>query len=308
MTATGTVPRQRDAAAPQPIGIFDGPAGLLLIADDGDGLLAACRRRAAGGVARFGGRAARRAGRRRPWGLALLGEGPLDAVNRLVLAPDPAHLDAARAEAVSDPRVGCVVEAAAYSSGLSDEPPDPAGLDGEFAVLALTVRAARALDSPTVAGRGCCSRRRWPRQLSPARSCTHGSWPCWPSRRVAPRPHGAGCGPLRRGGRPAGGDRLRRARAHLQLDRGVLSTSWPRAPATIWSRPSGATSPHCSPWTGTGTRPVRPGQHERRIAILAMPMSQASDQVRLGWRSSHCEPPSRSTGPGTTPGSGRAAR
>ena len=41
MTATGTVPTAAGTLQrPQPIGIFDGPAGLLLIADDGDGLLA----------------------------------------------------------------------------------------------------------------------------------------------------------------------------------------------------------------------------------------------------------------------------
>jgi len=90
MTATGTVPTAAGTLQrPQPIGIFDGPAGLLLIADDGDGLLAGL----AGGElpAEW------------PASAAVLpavladdvpgprpaGRGPLDAVNRLVLAPDP---------------------------------------------------------------------------------------------------------------------------------------------------------------------------------------------------------------------------
>ena len=43
-------------------------------------------------------------------------------------------------------RLGAVVAAAAYAAGLSDDPPAVDGLDAEFAVLALTVRAARAME------------------------------------------------------------------------------------------------------------------------------------------------------------------
>ena len=286
MTATGTVPTAAGTLQrPQPIGIFDGPAGLLLIADDGDGLLAGL----AGGElpAEWPASAAVLPAVLAddvPGALALRGEGPLDAVNRLVLAPDPAHLDAARAEAVSDPRVGCVVEAAAYSSGLSDEPPDPAGLDGEFAVLALTVRAARALEFT--------DSRRARLLLEEALAPAAVTGPVLHARVLAMLAEQEGRTPARMEQAAAryaeavdllegtGFDELR---AHLQLDRGVLLHQLAEG-----ARHHLVEAVRCyQSALLTLDRDRDPDRFALAnmnvgIAILAMPMSQASDQVRLG--------------------------
>lgn len=140
---------------PQPLGLFDGPAGLLLVpaGAGADALLATL---ATGTVPE---RADAWPGASRVVAFALaddvdaalavladLGDDRVAAIDRLVLAPTPDHLVAARAAAGDDPALRTVVASAAYASGLSDEPPAVDGIDGEFAVLALTVRAARALE------------------------------------------------------------------------------------------------------------------------------------------------------------------
>jgi tetratricopeptide (TPR) repeat protein len=139
---------------PQPIGVLEGAAGLLLV-HDGPGVEALLADLAAGRLPRqWPGEAATLAAAHAgdtDAALASLGDRRDDAINRLVLAPTPEHLTAAWAAAGDDPLRGVVVSAAAYASGLSDQPPKADGLDGEFAVLALTVRAARAIefkDSP----------------------------------------------------------------------------------------------------------------------------------------------------------------
>lgn len=133
---------------PQPIGLFDGPAALLLV-PDGDGAQELLAELARGSVpAEWPPAAAALAATRRgdvADALAALGDGPVDRVNRFVLAPTPEHLAAARAAAAGDARLGTVVAAAAFASGLSDDLPDADGLDGEFAALALTVTASQAL-------------------------------------------------------------------------------------------------------------------------------------------------------------------
>ena len=134
---------------PQPLGLFDGPAGLLLLrgeAEFTDLLVRLSRGEIPDGLTEGQPVLAAALGDDFESALSLLGTGPEDAVNRLVLAPSPESLDAAVAAAGSDPRMNAVVAAAAFASGLSDEPPSAHGLDGEFAVLALTVRAARALE------------------------------------------------------------------------------------------------------------------------------------------------------------------
>ena len=144
-TTATSVPLPR----PQPLGVLDGTAGLLLV-PDGDGAAALVE-----DIARVGIPAV--------WppagsllaavdrgdiadARAMLGDGVDDVINRLVLSPTPEHLEAAQAVAADDPLRGVVVAAAAYASGLADDPPSPNGVDGEFAVLALTVRAARAME------------------------------------------------------------------------------------------------------------------------------------------------------------------
>ena len=138
---------------PQPLGVLDDTAGLILVpAGDGtpelldeiarlghpDGLPDAWPRAGATLAAVHSGDvdAAR----------AMLGDDADGVINRLVLSPTPEHLEAARAAAAGDPLRSVVVAAAAYASSLSDEPPSADGVDGEFAVLALTVRAARAME------------------------------------------------------------------------------------------------------------------------------------------------------------------
>jgi tetratricopeptide (TPR) repeat protein len=134
---------------PQPLGLFDGPSGLLLVGD-GDGVAGLLGALAAGSVpaewplAAVPFAAARVDDVERA--LAHLGDDVASTVNRLVLQPTADHLAAARAAVGNDAGLAVVVAAAAYASGLSDEPPSPDGVDGEFAVLALTVRAARALE------------------------------------------------------------------------------------------------------------------------------------------------------------------
>ncbi|MHB8244169.1 MAG: hypothetical protein ACYDGN_02280 [Acidimicrobiales bacterium] len=134
---------------PQPLGLFDGPAGLLLIGsgDGAEDLLHSLSRGAVPSawpvVAH--GFAAATAGDTDA-ALARLGDDRESTVDRLVLAPTAGTLDAATAAAAGDPSLRVVVDAAAYASGLCDTPPSPEGVDGEFLVLALTVRAARALE------------------------------------------------------------------------------------------------------------------------------------------------------------------
>jgi tetratricopeptide (TPR) repeat protein len=134
---------------PQPLGRFDGPPGLLLVGP-GEGCaellddLAAGRRPARWPVA--AGAFERAAADEVAAAIELLGDDRESVINRFVLAPNEVTLDAARAAAGGDLSLDALVAAAAYASGLSDTPPAPDGLDGEFAVLALVVRAARALE------------------------------------------------------------------------------------------------------------------------------------------------------------------
>ncbi len=141
---------------PQPLGVLDGTAGLLLV-PAGDGTSDLLDVVAAQGRpddwADHGAAGSLLAAVERDditTALASLGDSPdhsVDAaINRLVLSPTPEHLEAARAAAADDPLRSSVVAAAAYVSSLSDEPPTTEGLDGEFEVLALTVRAARAME------------------------------------------------------------------------------------------------------------------------------------------------------------------
>jgi len=134
---------------PQPLGISDGPAALMLVGP-GDGLAELLAVLAAGREPRVWPpcAAAYRAARDgdSDGALRLLGDDRASALNRFVLAPSPEHLAGARAAAGGDPRLDAVVAAAAYASGLSDQPPRRDDLDGEFAVLALTVGAARAVE------------------------------------------------------------------------------------------------------------------------------------------------------------------
>ena len=274
-------------ARPQPLGLFDGPAGLLLL-DRGEGsddVLAALARgvlpetwpvSAAVLAATLDDDI--------PGALALLGDRPVDAVNRLVLAPDHHSLEAARRAARGDDRLGCVIEAAAYASGLSDRPPEPTGLDGEFAVLALSVRAARALEFN--------DGRRAVRALEDALPEAAATGPVLHARVLAMLAEQGGRGQgttalaAERYGEAA--DLLRgtdfgHLRASLLLERGALLHQMAEVDRHLLLE-----AIQC--YQGallTLDRTREPEQFALAnmnigIAILAMPMTQASDQVRLG--------------------------
>ena len=137
---------------PQPIGLFDGPAGLLLV-PVAEGAADLVRSLATGSVPASpdawpdAARVVERTLADDVDGATdSLGDDRESVIDRLVLAPTPAHLADARAAAGDDANLQALVAATAYASGLSDDPPAVDGVDREFAVLALTVRAARALE------------------------------------------------------------------------------------------------------------------------------------------------------------------
>jgi len=278
---------EADLARPQPLGLFDGPAGLLLLgSEEGSGELLAAL--AQGDLpeawpAPAGVLAATLAGDI-PGALALLGDGPLDSVNRLVLAPASDSLGAARLAARDDHRLSCVVEAAAYASGLTDRPPERAGLDGEFAVLALSVRAARALEFndgrravraledavPEAAATGPVLHARVLAMLAEQGGRGHGNTALAAERYglAAELLCGTGFGPLR---------------ANLLLERGVLLHQMAEVDRHLLLE-----AVQCYQGALLSLDQTRePEQFALAnmnigIAILAMPMTQASDQVRLG--------------------------
>lgn len=154
---------------PQPLGVFDGPAGLILIRADQDvpELLERLSRGELPNADAWPAAAA-------PFAAALsddvegaleaLTDDPLDVINRFVLAPTEEHHADAMRVAREVPELRAVVAAAAYASGLSDLPPRHDRLTGEFASLVATVAASDALD------RGDrLSARRWlERAIEPA--------------------------------------------------------------------------------------------------------------------------------------------
>lgn len=141
-------PASQTLLRPQPVGLFEGPAALVLVPDgDGIGQLLADLARGAVPDTWPDGAAVLAATRRDDIDGALraLGSDRVSIVNRLVLAPTERHLADARAAAAGDPNLGLVVEAAAFASGLTDTVPPTDGVDGEFAALACTVAASQAL-------------------------------------------------------------------------------------------------------------------------------------------------------------------
>jgi tetratricopeptide (TPR) repeat protein len=137
-------------ARPQPVGIFPLPAGYLLISDD---------------PANDDARAALTAGRRptefppslRYYELALHGDldGSLELLhsddvitrtNRLVLDPDRALLDGLLVETLDDPALHSHVQMIGFVVGLLLDPPAVDDVDGEFAAMAHAARATLALE------------------------------------------------------------------------------------------------------------------------------------------------------------------
>ena len=289
MTVTETqAPTDRARLArPQPLGLFDGPAGLLLLGDE-EGSADFVAALAEGHIPEaWPSSAAVLAATLADdvaAALELLGDGPLDAVNRLVLAPGEGSLQAARAAARGDDRLSCVVEAAAYASALADRPPDAAGLDAEFAVLAQSVRAARALEFADV--------RRAVRALEAALPEAAATGPVLHARVLAMLAEQGARNP---GGMALAAERYGQAvellsgtsfgqlGASLLLERGVLLHQMAEADAHLLLE-----AVRCYQDALLGLdRGREPEQYALAnmnigIAILAMPMTQASDQVRLG--------------------------
>jgi tetratricopeptide (TPR) repeat protein len=144
LSVTSTITR------PQPVGVFPLPAGYLLIGAD---------------PANDDARAALTAGRRptefppslRYYELALDGDldGALELLdgddviartNRLVLDPDRALLDGLLVETQDDPALHSHVEMIGFVVGLLLDPPAVDGVDGEFAAMAHAARATLALE------------------------------------------------------------------------------------------------------------------------------------------------------------------
>jgi tetratricopeptide (TPR) repeat protein len=144
ITPTGTLPR------PQPIGVFPLPAGYLLIDGDPD---------------HDDARLALAAGRRpssfpaslRYYELALDGDldGAFEAIqgddvvsraNRLVFEPDREAYVALLADPGVDATLRSHLEMVAFVVGLQLDPPEPAAVDGEFAAMAHAAHATLALE------------------------------------------------------------------------------------------------------------------------------------------------------------------
>lgn len=145
-TAPGTL-----VARPQPIGVFALPAGYLLIPAD-PSLDAARAELVAGRIPSeipdamgFYERAL--AGDAEAAHAAVRGDDPVARVNRLVLEPDEASYAALvdEAETLGDTAFRAHVGVIGFALGLVDAPPDPATADGEFAAMAHAAHATLAL-------------------------------------------------------------------------------------------------------------------------------------------------------------------
>ncbi len=287
VTASQASTSEKRLARPQPLGLFDGPAGLLLVGDEEGSaeFVAALARGDLSGV--WPASAAVLASTLEDdvaGALALLSEGPLDAVNRLVLSPGEGSLEAARVAVRGDDRLSCVVEAAAYASRLADVPPEAARLDGEFAVLAHSVRAARALEFS--------DGRRAVKALEEALPEAVATGPVLHARVLAMLAEQGARSP---GGMALAGERYGQAvellegtsfcqlRGSLLLERGVLLHQMADGDRHLLVE---AVRCYQGALLSLDSR-REPEQFALAnmnigIAILAMPMTQASDQVRLG--------------------------
>ncbi len=135
-------------ARPQPVGVFELPAGFLIV-PPGDGhdevreLLAAGRRpdEFPRGLEFY--RQALDGDVDGALGL-LQGEDPISRLNRFVLDPDEEVLADLRDE--FEGPLASHLELVAYSTGLTDSPPDPGATDGEFAAMAHGARAGAAAE------------------------------------------------------------------------------------------------------------------------------------------------------------------
>ena len=219
------------------LGLFDGPAGLLLIGD-GDGtadLLPALARRVLPATGpRLRPRSPRRHVDDTDAALASLGDDRESVINRLVLAPTPEHLAAASAAAGDDRSAA----GGGRGSGLREWPVRRAAVSRR---CRRRVRRARAHGARRPGARvqglarraAPAARRDAACRRGRARRCTRGCWACWPS--TCTHTQGANETSLElydEAIAAAEHTDLDELRAGLQLERGSLPTSWPTASAT----------------------------------------------------------------------------
>lgn len=272
-------------ARPQPIGLFDGPAGLLLVGDADEALLTGL---AAGHVPAewpAGATAlARTLAGDVDGALAALGHDPVDHVNRFVLAPTPAHHAAAVAAAVALPGAAVVVAAAAFASGLGDEVPAVGDLTGELAALACATAASASLEYGDRSGAVACLREALGHAAAAGRAfhgralgalAEHLAQIDGPSDEVLAR-YDEAIGLL------AGTD-LDEVRAGLQLQRAMAAHQRAEAEPHRLLEASRLYQSALIVLSEAGhPDSFALANMNLALAILAMPMTQASDQVRLG--------------------------
>jgi tetratricopeptide (TPR) repeat protein len=138
-------------ARPQPVGVFPLPAGYLLV-PAGDAFDAARTDLVAGRIPAVWPEGLtfyeRALADDADGALALLaGDDPVSEANRLVLLPseDGYEALAGRAAHLGDPALSAHVALLGFALGLADLPPDPAGTEGEYAAMAHAGHATLAL-------------------------------------------------------------------------------------------------------------------------------------------------------------------
>ncbi len=273
-----TVPVPR----PQPLGILDGPPGLLLVGP-GEGVEELLRDLAAGREPTAWPAAATCLAA--AWrgdidgAVAALGDDAVSAVNRLVLQPREDTLATARDATLLDHRLQSVVAAAAYIGGLSDDAPQPDGLDGEFAVLAYTVGAARSIEFRD--GHGAT------RRLTAALHHAEAAGPVLAARvlaQLAERSHGPAAIDLySRALTVLQGTERRDLVAALSLERALLSHE-------LADVERHRLQPAVRDYQGALSfyrKETHPSEFalansNLAVALLSLPTSQSQDQIRLG--------------------------
>jgi tetratricopeptide (TPR) repeat protein len=133
--------------SPQPVGIWPLPAGYLLVSE-GPGHAEACDSLVGGHLPEAWPEGLRyyelALSGELPGALeAITGNDPVSLVNRLVLAPSAELLNEIRV--VANGALACYAEVIAYAAGLTDTPPPPDAAEGEIAAMAYAAQATAAI-------------------------------------------------------------------------------------------------------------------------------------------------------------------
>lgn len=275
------------ALRPQPLGIFPLPAGYLALppAEDGTAALAELM---AGHVPaamppewRFLALALASDSRGALDALAN-DDSPLARYNRFVLAGGPADFAALRADLDGD--LALLLAVAAYTMGLSDTPPAPGDADGELLAFALMARAAHAIEREELTAAEA--------ELDAAISAAMPASPLLAAQLLITRAetrthrHGAGSGAMsdyREAIRLLARSGLAEVRAHANLNLGILYQELAHG-----QRGPLLEAAKCyQEALRVFTRAAYPelfalAQNNLALAYLAMPLTEASDQLRMG--------------------------